>query len=62
MMPKIKVSKNEWWPVYSLGSWGDEVELPQELIDRHDAALKEFNEVQDLIQDAYAAARKGGAS
>jgi hypothetical protein len=59
MMPKIKVSQNEWWPVYELGSWGDEVELPQELIDRHKAAAKEFNEVQDLIDVAYEKAMKG---
>ena len=62
MMPKVKISKSEWWPVYVLGVWGDDAELPQELIDRHEAALKEFNEVQDLIQDAYEAAQKGGGS
>ena len=59
MMPKVKVSKDEWWPVYSLGRWGDEVELPKALIDRNEAALKEFEEVQDLIQDAYEEAMKG---
>jgi len=62
MMPKVKISKSEWWPVYVLGVWGDDVELPQELIDRYEAALKEFDEVQDLIQDAYEAAQKRGAA
>jgi hypothetical protein len=57
-MPKIKVSKEEWWPVYDLGMWGDEVELPQELIDRHKAALDEFWAVQDLIDVAYEEAKK----
>ena len=61
-MPKVKISKSEWWPVYVLGVWGDDVELPQELIDRYEAALKEFDEVQDLIQDAYEAAQKRGAA
>jgi hypothetical protein len=59
---KVKVSKDEWWPVYTLGAWGHEVELPKALIDRHEAALKEFDEVQDLIQDAYEAAQKGGGA
>jgi hypothetical protein len=58
----VKVSRDEWCPVYVLGVWGREVELPQALIDRHEAALKEFDEVQDLIQDAYEAAQKGGAA
>jgi hypothetical protein len=61
MMPKVKIYEDEWYPVYDLWKSNEGVELPQELIDRYEAVLKEFNEVQDLIQSAYAAARTGGA-
>jgi len=52
-MPKIKVCEEEWYPVYELDSYGKEVDLPQSLIDRHEAALKEFEAVQFLIYQEY---------
>jgi hypothetical protein len=59
-MIKTRIDQEELWPVYIINDmWGVEVGLPQELIDRYQAATKEFHEVQELLEEVYEAAQKG---
>ena len=55
----------EWYPVIEITDLpcqrATRVAVPIELIDRHNLALKEFTEVQDLLLDLAAdVIRKGG--
>jgi len=49
------IDEDEWWPVFSLteGNWGKEVHVPITLVERYDAAYKEFRAVQDILRKFY---------
>lgn len=48
---KARIDIDEWYPVYSVGddSFGEEAEVPDELVARWKACLKEFNIIQDEL-------------
>lgn len=55
-MPKRKVMKDEWYPVFSIDSlsgFGREVDVPTKLIKRCEKAFKEFDEVQEELRKLY---------
>lgn len=54
-MPKTFIDSGEWYPVFSHGSYGTEVEVSQETLDRWDAIMAVFNAMQTEmkgLQDA----------
>ena len=56
-----RISKDEWYPVYYLDdsndTWGTNVEVPEELICRHDAVNAEFELVQQELEKLFAEAK-----
>ena len=53
---KIMCDTDEFWPVFTLskadGKWpDDEFDFPDDLFDRYEAAMKEFDTVQKLIRE-----------
>lgn len=57
---KIWISEEEWYPAYELHDMTGEdlggfreIDLPEDLVERHDKAYEEFNAVNDLLSDAY---------
>lgn len=52
---RVYISKDEWWPVFSIDvdDLYPEIELPIELIERAQAAELEFRKVQALLREAY---------
>ncbi len=53
---KVRISKNEWYPCYSIkvGGFGLDVEVDEALKARYDAALADFEAVQESLRDLYA--------
>ena len=50
-MVKVKVSGDEWYPVYSIEDYGFvEIEIPLEVRDRISAVHKEFRELQVYLR------------
>lgn len=61
MNEPITIEKEEFWPVYTLdtnSSWGESAfrhisRVPQELVDRYYASMKEFNAVQEELKRLF---------
>lgn len=52
-MTKIFVSEDEWWPVlFIVEKYGDEVDVPQQLVDRFNTYMRGFREVQKELAKA----------
>lgn len=53
---KVVLAEAEWYPVYVLSEngWRD-VELDDAVLQRYKAALAEWEDVQDLLERAWAA-------
>lgn len=54
---KVRIGEDEWYPVFSLHKTDndnyDTVDIPDELYERYENALAEFEEVQNIISDLY---------
>ena len=51
---KIRITRSEWWPVYTIGaSHGDEVEVDEETAKRWDRVDEEFADVQMEMARVY---------
>lgn len=50
-MIKVYMYEGEWWPVYELHEeeWGDEIEIPEELLKRYQTYRRGFEEVQEEL-------------
>ena len=59
---KVFLDVGERYPVYSMSreKWyvDLEVEIDQELVDRIDAAVSEYEECQDILSELYHAAKE----
>lgn len=51
---KRTIDRNDWYPVYAIcdidGNTYNQVEIPDELIERYNAVRKEHSEVQGLLE------------
>lgn len=59
-VPIVKryLNEEEWWPVYELhritdDSYGTEVQIPEELVNRYAKAYKEFRAVQKILKSFW---------
>ncbi len=55
-MTDVPMTKDEWWPVYSVepdDKYGEPIDLTDELIARARAAEAEFEEVQKLLAASW---------
>ncbi len=56
-MSKISISKNEWYPVYTLdtepASYEKQIEVSAELIEEYSSVLEHFNELQQTIKSLF---------
>lgn len=48
-----KIGKDEWYPMYMIDGGGRERDVPDDLITRHERAVQEMFEVNDLIEKIY---------
>lgn len=60
---KVYIVTHEWYPVFSVGTephytYGNPVVITEEQLDRIERAFKEFNDVQDLLEDLINEAKK----
>lgn len=59
---KARISKTEWYPVWVLDTiegYGTEVDIPQDLIDRYQANMKVFDEIQSELRKLRDAPKAG---
>ena len=51
---KVKLGADEWYPVIEIASYGTiEVEISQELFERHNRIMQEFDILQDELYKLY---------
>lgn len=54
---KVKMSVQEWWPVYVIDETGDvEVDLPPDVVERAKKWLAEYEDLRMMLYDAWEAA------
>jgi hypothetical protein len=56
MTERHRIESDEWYPVYSIVEsdyYDKECELPDGFADRYRRAMKEFNDVQDILAAAH---------
>jgi len=49
---KVKIDSDEWYPVYSISDWGEEVEVEDAKVAEWKRVFSDFDRVQDEMMAA----------
>lgn len=49
----VAISKDSMYPIYSLGEWPQGIDVPDELFERYNKNMEEFDAIQDEIALIY---------
>ncbi len=55
---KVKIDSDEWYPVYSIVSYGTECEVPEDTVQRWNRIMGEFDVMQKEMRETLKAAFK----
>jgi hypothetical protein len=50
---RVKIDKDEWYPVYSIGSYGFSIEVPEETVKRWKKIEEAFLKMQKEMKKYY---------
>jgi hypothetical protein len=50
---RVRIDKDEWWPVFTIEYLDGDTPLPEDVIERAELCFAEFDEVQRILKEAY---------